>query len=239
MFGITKQMLKKSSKFWEAIGLLLILVAWVLEWQSVRKWDEAYNVYWKFFTTFNQAIYTADDQVGRQFQFAISRSVQQIKLDPYDPYTAYRAAWGYAEVRKLWFEQCMLEVRGVEEFMKNISQISSRYGLRVPPTLSSIEDKRIKLLDKLKALIDPNDANSKVSPIPKAEVISINQAEHLRREVIELVSASINPLNELREMIEQKSRSSSKWHSFFFMLGSVLLVAAKLVDWWIEKRIRS
>jgi len=220
----------------EAIGLLLVLIAWGLEWQSVKKWDNAYENYVRFVTSFNQAIYAADDQFARQFEFAVNRSVQQIKLDPHDRFSAYKKAWEYAEVRQLWLEQFLLELKGLEELSKNISEMSARYGLSVPLTLKSIENGRAQLQNGLRELVHPDDMSSQSPRIFGSTAISFEHTLKLRRKVRELVSASIAPLNELGEAMRLKSGSASKLHGLLFLLGSLLLVGAKLMEWWVEKK---
>jgi hypothetical protein len=232
---MTKQTLKTNWKLWEAIGLLVILLAWGLEWRSVRKWEDAYNVYWRFLITFNQAAYTGEDQLARKFELAINRSVQHSELNLHDPFSAYSAAWEHAEVRQLWFNQSMFAVETLGEFAKNISQMAKRYGLREPPALSSLEDRRLKLLEELKRVIDPNSLTSSVPPVPTVMSVPVARAAQFRGDIRKLVSASIAPLNELGDAIELKGRSSSRYYAVAFLFGSLILVAAKTTEWRLDR----
>lgn len=229
-------MIKRNRKLLEAIGLFLILLAWTLEWQSVRKWEEAEKVTKEFYNTFFQAIRGVDDHLARQFQFAIGRAVQNITLDPNDISHAYRVAWKNAEVRKIWFDQSMVNLRGVQELTKNVSKISSQYGLDLPKSQNDIESRYKILLEEFNKSINPDKIISNRTSIPNDVVITPEQAIQLRGKINELIIDSINPLNEILKTIRMNIRSNSKWYGGLFVFGSFLLIGAKLIEWRIEKK---
>lgn len=217
-------MIKRNQKLWEAIGLFLVLLAWTLEWQSLRKWEQVEKRTMEFITSFTQAVGAADDRFERQFQFATSRAVQNITLDPKDINHAYITAWKYAEVRKALFDQTMANLLGVQELLKNISQISSRNSLDLPKTYGGIEVRYKDLMEELN-----RSANG--------AAITPDQVAQLRGKISELIIDSIKPLNELLETIRMKIRLNSQRHGALFVLGSFFLIAAKLIGWWEDRNI--
>lgn len=232
-------MIKRNRKLWEAIGLFLILSAWILEWRSVRKWEEAEKVTQEFYKSLFNVIGGVDDHFARQFQFALSRAVQNITLDPNDISHAYRVAWKNAEVRKIWFDQSMFNLRGVKELTKNISKVSSRYGLGLPKTQEGIESRYSNLIEELNKSINPEKRISNRTSIPNDVVVTPERAVQLRGKINELISDSINPLNELLKTIRMKIRSNSRLHGALFMIGSIFLISAKIIEWRIEKSTAS
>ena len=227
---------KKSWKLCEVIGLVLILGSWLLEWQSVRKWSDAYNEYWKSITTINEAFYTAENRVAMQFELAINRSVQSINLDPNDFASAYKEAWKHDQIRKVWYEQSLLGIQRSETVLKFISRMSLEHGLRLSSDLDSLIYQQLQLSKKLGTLIDSNDPASQVIQIPGLNTISLVQAGKIKREISALVSALTEPLNELGKAMQSKCRSRSRYHAVLFTVGSLLLITAKLKEWFIEKK---
>src|SRR5689334_497015 len=97
-----KKIFGKHLKLYEGFGLLLLLSAWLLEWSSVRKWDDVEAKFFRFVTSFQETAYKYDTGNFIGLHFAMDRAVRDRAPDLDDPNSVLQGAWQSAEFRQQW-----------------------------------------------------------------------------------------------------------------------------------------
>jgi hypothetical protein len=223
-------------KLWEIIGLLFILGAWWFAWNS--KWDNAYNSYRDFVTSFSYGISQTSAAAGRQFQFALARAVQGTKLNPDDFTSAYIVGWKSAEVRKEWLNFATVRIRNADILIKTVSEFSDKYKLSLSSDLNAIEKIRLDILREVRGSVDFENSDNRVVPIPSENSLSPYQAGSINNRISDLIPSAMDAVNELLNKIIAKRRFFSVIYSIFFVVGSVFVIGAKFAEWLQESVVR-
>jgi hypothetical protein len=224
----------RHSKLLEGFGLLLILLAWFCEWNNVREWNERKSNFDFSIASTNYAITTLDTRITQNHQHAVSRCFQNKEID-YD-YTniisQIEQSWQCAEVRRDMFRIIDGKLNINNTWRKRLLGFIERYGLSVNLNLQEIETEYSSILAELYKSYDESDPINKVMPTPSTErttVIAFGNLLNRAKDINEKITPKLNIVS---KAIDAERKQATNWYQLMFVIGSFLLVFAKISEWY-------
>ncbi len=216
-------------KLFEAVGLLILLVAWGLSWNSVQRWQNADDAYQGSVASFNDATDKATADLLIAYEGAVTRATAGLAIDYSQPGAAVRAAWHSAEVRHLALLQVFNDYARAGQMIKLSMDAAQREDLRVPLPLDSLNDYRERVRIALLPSIDLAKGSFK-NQFPTEEEFSLEQAAQANEAVSLLLSKRFDVVNQVASGIRAERRKASRFYQIAYCIGGILLVVGKILE---------
>ncbi len=224
-------MLKRHVKLVEALGAIIVLTAWGLDWWSVQAWTNARKVFDRSISSIQHADATTQILIRISREAAINRSVRNYPPAKNSPEKIIQEAWESVLVKNVWLHEILWGITALDEFALAVRTAYSENQLpltdhqeRILLDIKKFEGNFFKHFDIAKGHrgnllqyanrpIDPSDAND-VS----------TELQNLQWKVSALVNDSI-------KILAEKYKRQSVMYRIAYAFGGLLFVFAKLLEW--------
>lgn len=220
----------KHLKLIEAVGLLLAFTAWTLDWSAVQTWNSDISNLRASIDSIQFAYATNDNSRVVQLEAAVTRATQSNSGVTTDALSNYTAAWKSAEVRSKWLSRALNDLMLVENLSRTLKtadkELIHKYTrLKV----RDIETKLSEIKSRLAASLPPDLTN-----VPSPDLLRGRDAGAIDSDVRELHAELGGVINEALTVLNRTKGSREQVYRFIFALGALLIVVAKLIEWWVD-----
>lgn len=227
--------LSDHCKLFEALGLLILLVAWGLSWNSVQRWQSADDTYQGSVASFNDATDKATADLLVAYESAVTRATASSAIDYSQPDAVVRAAWRSSEVRHLALAQAFNGYARADQMIRLAIDAAQREDLHVPLKLDRLDAHRERVRVALLPSIDLAKGSFK-NQFPTEEEFSLEQAARVNEAVSLFLSKRFEVVNQVGSAIRAERSNASRSYRLAYCIGAVLLVAGKLLEDWRNNR---
>jgi len=219
-------------KLIEAIGLTLVLVAWWVQWGSVRHWRDARDSMSAALDTVT-SIYSVPTVVTNlNYEAAVTRAVLLSGVSSPLPLNDYEIAWQSDRVRSNWVLAVANRVSRIRTQVDQFEVISGTYGIR-SDSLAVLGDGVEELVASYGALLD-EEAHFPGRPVPEPDQLTPVQARYIQRKLAVFDEGLGGVAHEFSRQARQRSESASRRYFLMFIVGTGLIAASKVGEWLRE-----
>jgi hypothetical protein len=209
----------------EAIALVLLLGAWVMDWMYVRDIADANDRLRYSLDSAQDAFLAVDLRNTVQLEAAVTRACSSQGLAE-RAQANYGSAWASPEVREAWIQRTSGEVQNLKNLLLILRLAETKY--RLPPDSEAVVE-HVRALEEDFASIQEDlaaggDRTTVLSPSQLGE-------PELRESTLEAHHETVALMNAVSESLAGSASSRSRVYQVFFMIGSALIVIARLDDW--------
>ena len=216
----------RNPKFLELLGLVLVFSAALLEWNQVASWNREKSDLERLVNSsmtnskFKHVIQSL--RMENAFTRAVGKFNYESKSHTNPLAQLRKDQWKSPEVRALWKKQARLYLDTINENVSLLRELYKKYDSKEPKSITVIED-NIKPID---LLVNTDSFNMETIPdITETQAIEYNKI---------LLSCTSDATKEFEQILNLQEEQYSWWstiYQFVFLLGSLLIVLSKFVDW--------
>jgi hypothetical protein len=227
---------RATLKLLEAVGLVLALGAWALEGSLVRQFEQAGDDLRGSIASVQDAYNTAHTSSVVQLEAAVSRAVAGDTVTALGPNTYYAAAWASPEVRAKWAHRTIQDLRLLRNLFSVLQTHQREYGLPTRSSLVSFSRQLEAREAAFRSAMDSTIGPDAGPPTPDIRKMPGRDAGAFDRNLYSL-HAEMAPIVSATFMsMHRRTRVWSTLFRVLFTIGSVLLIAAKILEWRVERR---
>jgi hypothetical protein len=217
-------------KLFEAFGLLLILCAWGLSWNSVERWSTARSEV-DSAVELNLRSYTGSQITANvRLEAAVTRtSMRNLEREESDPKTNYEMAWESSEVKQYWSYRLQNELFSLSFLRESMGELDKKYDLGLEGELREIRARINSAESRLK--LPEIGKRSAPAAIEIPAHISITEANDIETSLSSIYLEELRLVDRARHCMEKRRSASLNLYRFLFFLGTVVVVASKIADW--------
>jgi hypothetical protein len=232
------ELFRRHFRLLEAVGMATVLICWALDWSSVQYWDSAKKEFKDNLQSVQYAYAESHRSADTRLESAITRALNrhspeglfadQERLDK-----IYDSAWESNEVRQRWHVRVADNVIAASNYLLIIKTCNKDYNLNLDKAINGSTDNiehTMKLLGEEYFKSPPGT----VTAISNAKVISAQKAGEFDSISYDLIKNAIALSNLTAHALYMKSSKASSIYRFMFLLGTALLIIAKLYEWRIS-----
>lgn len=216
----------------EALGLALLLAAWVLDWSVVQSLSGASGRAQYSLDSAQDAFLAVSLKDTVQLEAAVTRACSGQALGG-GPYANYASAWASPEVREAWSRRTSSELQNLRNLLLVLDTTAAKYHL--PSTTKAATEHVSKLendFSRIQAVVVAKRTEANV-PTPS----ELGEPE-LRAGVVAAHSEIVALMNTTSAALADAIAQRSFPYQILFVIGSVGVVVARLADWWASRDLR-
>jgi hypothetical protein len=245
-----------KKKLINGFGVLLVLGAWFLEWNSMNYWKRAVEEFYHNVGELSRMSSQIAISSEIREEASIARAVRYESSDPVNPFHFFELAWKNPEVRYEWIRDTVSATEVQVTLIELVEGTLKEHGMLIPDDLSA---QKVQLRELKQAILKGlNDtsrkrlAGSSVFPSDSenSSYLVMNQDKGLlvdpsRLEASEALRINGNlqalqtnlsrPVNQVASALRDRSEKASHRHKWVFALGSILLLTAAFLEAFVPE----
>ncbi|HWW13357.1 MAG TPA: hypothetical protein VN310_01745 [Candidatus Dormibacteraeota bacterium] len=132
-------MIRRNVKGVEVLGLLLALVAWGMNWNSVEYWSAAQAEHERAIDRIIQAYHNVQITANVSLESAIDRGdASTSKEGTGASVQPYQRAWHAPDVRRAWLQRSVNDITGLNLLLSTLSTTNQKYDLALDNQISEL-----------------------------------------------------------------------------------------------------
>jgi hypothetical protein len=237
-FRKCSELVRLNFRLVEAVGMATVLICWALDWNSVQYWDSAKKGFKDNLQSAQFAYAESHRSADARLESAITRALNirgagdlfsnKKKLDK-----IYESAWDSNEVRQRWHVRVSDNIIAADNYLMIARSYNKDYNLNLDKSIKETSDNiehTIKLLGEEYFKSPPGT----ITVIPNAKRISAKMAGEFDSISYDLIKSTVTLSNQTAGALYYKGDRASSIYRFTFLLGTALLIIAKLYEWRIS-----
>lgn len=226
--------MKKYISLIEALGLIFALVSWWLSWSSVQRWNDRIDSFVGSIEIHQRQYEGLHLSNLIEYEASVSRASRNFKLTGATTTFDYDYAWQFAIVRAKSAKIRENTVSYVETMISLIENASIAYNISEAEQLQKAKTKLENLIDYIKKNSSQEIFGENYPPIFIASEVSANDANNIHSELKSIDEEIADSGVALVEALKYRKKLASTWFTVFFILGSVLAVSSKIINFKAE-----
>ncbi|MDP3221074.1 MAG: hypothetical protein Q8S73_43725 [Deltaproteobacteria bacterium] len=234
-------MLSRNFRFVEALGMLLVLLAWVASSNSVQTWTDARDSHQKQIAFLVDAYQHAQITANLQLEAAIGREVLRQQPNDGGPETAslYQRTWHSPDVRRAWLQRLTNSTTGLTLVHEAMALLNNQHDLIPKAKIRSFAVALAALNHRIQRLI-PSDQHGWIStPTFDEGALSPQEANEIEQRLMRVTEGTLVASDDITQAISNRRTRSWRVYAAIFLLGTALLISAKLLNWRIDIKASS
>ena len=222
----------KHRRLLEALGLLLVLVAWTLNWWNSDRWSGAAGDYLFHVESILDSYRATTLTSTVQIESAVTRAAAAGQPIPERTLGHYGMAWESPEARLRWAEHAQARLAYLRNSHENLRNTRAEYGLVLDKRLPVLSARLDSVGRALRGGCIREMVHGQELLVPDPAALSQCDATSLVRRMSYADAEWVWPLRYLT-LSELRSRPRAISHRYLalFLAGSVLVGIAKFGDW--------
>ena len=232
VLGFIKLMMKHY-RLIEAAGMFLVLLAWALSWISLERWTRARNLHTQYIQMISQAHDHGGITANVRLEAAVIRDFVNRDVKPANPsgWELYAQAWSSSDVRQAWMFRTSHNIGGLLLLGDNMADLNSSYALGEQEELRQLRASILQVSKRLELAVAPAGLGNGRPPAPAIEKLSADEADKTEIALGTLAEQAFGIAGVLLNKIEDRRISTSRLYTQIFIIGSMFLIAAKVINW--------
>ena len=231
--------MRKFISLIEAVGLIFALVSWWFNWSSVQQWNDRIN-------SFVDSIEIHQRQYeGRhlsnliEYEASVSRASRNFKLTGATTTFDYDYAWQFAIVRAKSAKIRENTISYISTIISLIENASIEYQISTPDQLQKTKSKLENLIDYINKNSSKEIFGENHPSIFLVSKISVFDANDVYSKLQDIDKDLIDSGTALVELLKHRRNTASAWFTAFFVIGSILAVSGKIMNFKIESESKN
>jgi hypothetical protein len=223
----------KHYRLIEAAGMFLVLLAWALSWISLERWTGARNSHTQYIQMVSQAHDHGGITANVRLEAAVIRDFVNRNVKPANAsgWELYAEAWPSSDVRQAWMFRASHNIGGLQLLADNMVDLNSTYTLGEQEELRQLRASILQVLKRLDLAVTPARLGNGRPPAPAIEKLSADEADKTELELSIIAERAFRIAEVLLNKIEDRRTSTSRLYTQIFIVGSMFLIAAKVINW--------
>lgn len=218
------------NKLIEAVGLVLALGAWGLDWWYVQTAQKALASFEEMHYRISDLYKASDLRFTIQLESAINRSLKDRAHAQATLSESYMEAWHSPEVRYLWWGQALNQLVTTNMVAGNIHRALRSSGRDDPEWLKNV-GKELKAVGEKLSPTGVETADGWYMPSIRLENLDQHYLIDVSEQLDHLESRMDKESEAMYQELKRRLELQRRMHSFAFALGSLLIIAAKVLAW--------
>jgi hypothetical protein len=228
-------MIKRNYRFLEAIGLLLALAAWGLNWISVERWSKAQAAHERIVGEIRSSYHNTQTVANIALESAINRATVTVPTP--DPailsLQPYQRVWYSADVRRAWLQRVGNNVTGIHMLLSALSDADLQSGLLLRSKIQTLQANLLPIEDRVQSFLGVKKGWVLV-PSFDEHALSAQDAANIELSLGRLAEQSFLVASDISDVLAARRDQWTSVYNAVFFGGSFLLIVAKIVEWRIE-----
>jgi hypothetical protein len=213
----------------EALGLALLLAAWALDWRNVQSLSGASGRVQDSMNSVQNAFLAVNLRDTVQLEAAVTRACSGHGLVD-RPYGNYALAWASPEVRQAWVRRTSSELQNMRNLLLVLQTTQVKYSL--PSTAQSAVERVSALAYTFSEIQGALEAQRAEADTPSPSELG---EPELREGILAAHGEIVGLMNSVTEDLANAVSRRSFPYQVVFMIGSALVVLARLGDWYSSR----
>lgn len=226
-------LMMKHYRLLEATGMFLVLLAWGLSWISLEHWTSARNLHTRYIQMISEAHDHGGITANVRLEAAVIRDFvnRNVKPENRSGWELYAQAWPSSDVRQAWMFRAYHNVGGLQLLADNMADFDSKYDLGEQGEIKQLRASISQVSKRLELAVAPGQLGNGRPPAPALEKLSADEADSTELALGALAERAFRIAGVLLDEIEKRRISTSRLYTQIFIIGSMLLIAAKVINW--------
>ena len=224
---------KKYSKFVEAISMFFILVSWGLDWGGSKKWEQYTQTLHNSLSSIQSAYLASDILNTIKIEAAVTRFTNKKSPDTVIRFLGdYADSWKSPDVRYVWFQRFSNELSTINSRLIILKSFNEKQALHIDQDIQMVESNILDIQTELFSKLNINSLDGKIFLKPDFDLMTGREAgvidgklSPINKKLLELINKSVTDLT-------VRKSAYSNMYRFIFIVGSILLIIVKLIDWY-------
>lgn len=225
----------RHCRLFEAAGMVLVLLAWWLNWLANDRWAEAYSAHDRLVRDLVQLQGHAQISANVGLDVALrGSSIQSRSSEDSSSLQTYQRTWASREARQAWLQRSHDDVFGLRLLETRIEQMNSKYRIVPHAWIDSLGGVLTPLEQRLQSVVGPGLQGWIATPSFRENVLTAEAAREIDQQLLSLSEQAFALSNQMSEALTRRRHLSSMIYTTLFFMGSALLILAKTLEWRAE-----
>lgn len=224
---------RKSAKGFETIGLALTLFAGFFYYSNVTFHHKGIETLLDANNKLAGEFEQRKSHLTTQYESHVTRAMLRkgLSADAKKYSNMYVYTWDDGEVRRSWALDAANNNQAITKVLSLITGINEVGNLGLKNKIELVEIRFNTLYKSLSSKIDFKKIRGKRGQTFDASAITIDLVESSDTQYNNILEDMTNIIAEERLILTDRYKKSSSFYEFLFVLGSVLLILAKFIEW--------
>jgi hypothetical protein len=223
-------MFKKYIKLIEAVGLGIVLIAWILQWGLTEKMDHATDNFKQLIKEINNVHTQISRGISTKNEAAITRALLNDDSLSDDMNAKSIYTWQSPQVRYYWLREFNNDIDEITHMIEITLNTEKEYNLESNPYCNRIKKDLDSFRKKVQSNFEINHAFAN-TPIPDPNKIPPEKAFEYSSQISRFLHKMEEPINYTIDALINKKKHNSCIYRVAFGFGSILLILSKIIEW--------